>query len=328
LGGSFVRSAIIVGAGVVGLTTAYRLLQAGWQVRVISAAPIEGSTSYLAAAVWFPTHVGPPERVVSWGQRTYDVLQAQALAGDVPGVLMRETLVLGREPMGRPDWVDAVGDVRPASVTELPPGYHYGLRFTVPLVEMPLYLPWLQQQIQDMGGVFTTRHITSLTELMDHDPDAVVNCSGLAARSLVGDASVYPVRGQIVRVANPGLTLSVRDEHHPDGRAYVHPRGADCILGGTLEENNWDTKVDLSAAASILRRCLDIVPQLVNPTVLEHIVGLRPGRPAVRLEEDTTGRGPRIVHNYGHGGSGITLSWGCAEDVVALLNRGAQVRHR
>lgn len=311
----------VLGAGITGLTTAVTLLAAGCDVRVVTAAPIEASTSYLAAAVWFPTHVGPPDRVAAWGRRTYAVLAGQARDG-VPGVVMRESLALYRQPPGTPDWVASVGQVRPATAAELPAGYACGLRYAVPLVEMPLYLPWLAGQLLDRGGEIRARRVAAIGELLDGWADALVCCPGLAARDLLGDLSVYPVRGQIVRVTNPGLTLSVRDEHHPGGRAYVHPRTGDCILGGTLDEHNWDTRVDLAAADAIIARCTDIVPGLAGASVLEHIVGLRPGRPAVRLEESPAGRGrARVVHNYGHGGAGITLSWGCTEDVARILLR-------
>lgn len=317
--------ATVLGAGISGLTTALRLLEAGWDVQVVSADPPESTTSALAAAIWFPTHVGPPDRVNAWGRTAYDTFAAQALSGHVPGVVMRDSLVLGHAPLGEPDWVASVGTVSPAEPGDLPPGYSHGLRFVVPLVEMPVYLPWLADQLARLGAAFVTRRLRSLDELLDNGvdgPDAVVNCSGLAARSLVGDPSVYPVRGQIVRVTNPGLSVSVRDEHHPEGRAYVHPRATDCILGGTLDEHAWSTEVDPTVAESILRRCTDIVPALADATVLEHVVGLRPGRPTVRLEEDTSYDGrARVVHNYGHGGAGITLSWGCADEVVTLLER-------
>lgn len=312
--------ATVVGAGVAGLTTALRLLEAGWQVRVVTADPPEATTSALAAAVWFPTHVGPPERVQPWGSRTFDVLAAQAARGEPAGVVMRDTLVLGRAPLGEPDWVTSVGPVRAADPGDLPPGYTHGLHFQVPLVEMPVYLRALGALVTRAGARVEGRRVQSLDELCHDGADAVVNCSGLGARTLVGDESVYPVRGQIVRVANPGLTVSVRDEHHPEGRAYVHPRSTDCILGGTLDEHDWSTDVDPAVAASILRRCLDLVPALAGVSVLEHPVGLRPGRPEVRLEVDPAYRsGPRVVHNYGHGGAGVTLSWGCAEEVVRLL---------
>jgi D-amino-acid oxidase len=105
---------IVLGAGAVGLTTAIRLLEAGCQVRVVTAAPIEATTSWITAGIWFPTHVGPPARVAEWGRRTFEVLAGQARAG-VPGVVMRESLALYPSPPGRPDWTASVGPVREAA---------------------------------------------------------------------------------------------------------------------------------------------------------------------------------------------------------------------
>jgi D-amino-acid oxidase len=321
-GREFMR-VIVVGAGVVGLTTAVRLLEAGCDVRVVADATVAGTTSYVAAGIWFPTHAGPPGKVAVWGRRTLEVLAGQA-RDSVPGVVMRESLALYRQPPGRPDWAAAVGHVREATAAELPPGYAYGLRFAVPQAEMPVYLPWLMRQVRERGGEIVTRHVAKLAELSGAGVDALVNCPGLAARDLVGDQSVYPVRGQLVRVTNPGITMSVRDEFHPAGRAYVHPRTSDCILGGTLDEDQWDTKPDPATAEAIIARCREILPAVADAEVIEHLAGLRPGRPEVRLEEGTQERGgPRLVHNYGHGGSGVTLGWGCAEDVTRILANAA-----
>ena len=311
----------VLGAGVSGLTSAVALLEAGHRVRVVAAEPSAATTSALAAAVWFPTHVGPPDRVLQWGRMTYQVLAEQA-AALVPGVVMRESLALYRQAPGDPEWAAAVGGVRPADKDELPPGYRHGLRFAVPLAEMPCYLPWLVARVRHLGGEFTRRRVRSLSELAN-DADVVVNCAGLGALELAADPTVYPVRGRIVRVTNPGLTMSVRDEQHPGGRAYVHPRKHDCILGGTLEEGQWDTAVDPVAGAAIVERCCDLAPVLRGAPVLEQVVGLRPGRATVRLEEEERiGAGVRVLHNYGHGGAGITLSWGCAAEVAALVALG------
>jgi D-amino-acid oxidase len=310
--------AVVVGSGISGLTTAISLLEAGHQVRMVAAERAMSTTSAVAAAVWFPTHVAPWERVSGWGAHTFRVLADQA-AAHVPGVVMRQSLSLYREPPGEPAWTAAIGDVRPARADELPQGYGYGLRYAVPLAEMPRYLPWLDARVRALGGQVTQRQLRSLDEVAD-GADVVINCAGLGAGELVDDPSVYPVRGQVVRVSNPGLTLSVRDEEHPGGRAYVHPRTKDCILGGTLDERQWGTTADPAVGAAILARCADLVPALRDARVLEHIVGLRPGRPTVRLEEsERLQSGARVVHNYGHGGSGITLCWGCAREVTALV---------
>jgi len=315
--------ATVVGSGVAGLTTAINLQRAGWQIRVLSAAPIEALTSHLAAAVWFPTHAGPPEAVARWGAQTFEVLAGQALEPG-SGVVMRESLALYRFAPGRPYWAAAVRDLRPAGPAELPAGYTHGLRFVVPLVQMPVHLPWLVGLFRTAGGTIRVVQITSLDEVLEDGwSELVVNCTGLAARELADDPSVYPVRGQIVRVSNPGLPMSMRDEHHPAGRAYLHPRTGDCILGGTLDEHRWDTDVDPIEAESILARCRQLEPRLVDAEVLEHVVGLRPARPTVRVEESATGPGQaRLLHNYGHGGSGITLGWGCAQDIATLAASG------
>lgn len=313
------RRAVVVGAGIAGLSCAVRLRERGWSVRVLADAPVEASTSHLAAAVWFPTRAGPRDKVLDWGRRTFTELARQAADG-VPGVVMRESLTLYRTEPEPQWWADAVGEVRPARPGELPPGYAHGLRFAVPLVEMPVHLPWLAAEAGRRGIVLERRRVTSLDEA-GRDADLVVHCSGMGARTLVGDTTVTPVRGQIVRVANPGLTMSVRDEAHPGGRAYVHPRAHDCVLGGTLDDGVWDATPDPAAGEAILRRCRDIVPALRDAQVLEHLAGLRPARPEVRLEaEPATATRPRMIHDYGHGGSGITLSWGCADDVADLAD--------
>ena len=130
-----------------------------------------------------------------------------------------------------------------------------------------------------------------------------------------------PIRGQIVRVSNTGLERFVLDEGNPEGVTYVIPRSEDCILGGTAEEGQWDTEPDPEISASILRRCTKLEPRLADAEVLEHKAGLRPGRPEIRLELEDAAHGPPRVHNYGHGGSGVTLSWGCAAETLRLVRR-------
>jgi D-amino-acid oxidase len=99
----------------------------------------------------------------------------------------------------------------------------------------------------------------------------------------------------------------------------VVPRSNDTLLGGQALPNDWSITPDPTIAAEIVARCAQLVPEVAGARVLEHLVGLRPGRSSVRVEAEGT-PGALLVHNYGHGGAGVTLSWGCAEEVVRLVS--------
>ncbi|GAB2714726.1 FAD-dependent oxidoreductase [Kitasatospora kifunensis] len=316
---------VVVGAGVIGLTSALSLQRQGARVAVVTGDLPLSTTSAVAAAVWYPTGMAESDQVVEWSASTFAELARQA-EGAVPGVSMRPTRMLTRQdgpPV--PWWAAAVPDLRALEPTaadraRLTAG---GWEFTAPSVEMPRYLTWLVEQFREGGGEMIQQRLDSLERVVGWAP-AVVNASGLGARRLCGDQAVYPVRGQVVLVRNPGLRTSLRVQGDPAGYTYVHPRSNDVVLGGTFEEGSWDTAVDPRTAESILRRCTVLVPELADAEVTGQLVGLRPARRGgVRLAvDDRTLPGTRLVHNYGHGGAGVTLAWGCAATAAALLGAG------
>jgi D-amino-acid oxidase len=307
---------IVVGCGVIGLTAAVRMREVGLDVRIVTAALPFETTSSVAAALWYPYKAYPEDRVLFWGGRTFEVFEELSHVPE-SGVRMREGVELWREMAPDPWWARAVPGVRRCTKDELPPGYRDGHTFVAPVVEMTIYLRYLLGRFVASGGHVERRAISSLEEA--GDGRVVVNCAGLGARELVGDPSMEPIRGQIVRVRNPGLECFMLDEGNPEGITYVIPRSEDCILGGTAEEGEWDTEPDPRVAADIQRRCAALEPRLVGAEVLEHKAGLRPGRPEIRLEREAAAHGPPRIHNYGHGGSGVTLSWGCAEETLRLV---------
>jgi len=309
---------MVVGAGIVGLTAAVRLQQYGARVTVLTADPAPRLVSAVAAAVWYPTHTDADPRVLRWAAATLEEFSAQA-AGGVPGVVLRRTRMLQRGPVaGLPWWAPAAGDVRALDASE---PYTRELRFTVPLVEMVGYLDWLQQRIVAGGGRVVRRRVHSLDDLFAEAP-VVVNATGLAAAALCGDRAMFPVRGHIVLVANPGLDESVRDEDDPAGITYVHPRSRDVVLGGTYEPGRADTLADPEARDGILRRCIALVPALAGAPILGERIGLRPARHGGPRVEAEAREGGLLVHAYGHGGAGMTLSWGCADEVCTLALTG------
>ena len=310
------RNSVVVGAGVIGLTTAVCLQDAGWRVRIVCAdMPLE-TTSAMAAAIWYPYGVGG-RRVLGWAAKSHKKYLAQAR--EAPGVRLCKGRELFRAPTCDPEWASIVGGVIHPPRDTLPPGYADAHEFIAPIVEMPSYLNWLTKCFTDRGGSIERRSLSSLDELLPVD-GPIVNCAGLGAVSLVGDYSLMPVRGQVVRVRNPGLTSFLRDDGNPEGRTYIYPRGHDCILGGSAERGSWSVNPDPATTERILRVCRQLEPRLRGVEMIETLVGLRPWRSEVRLETEI--KGPEsavIVHNYGHGGAGITLAWGCAVDAVQLV---------
>jgi D-amino-acid oxidase len=319
--GALVRTdVIVVGCGVIGLTTAISLRESGLDANIVTAELPEATTSSVAAAIWYPYKAYPEDLVLSWGRKTYEVLEKLSATSE-SGVLMRDGVEIWHEPASDPWWADAVPYVRRLRTDELPPGYSTGHAFVAPVVEMPVYLSHLMDRFAASGGNVERRTLSSLDEVSG-ETRVIVNCAGLGARDLVADAFMYPIRGQIVRVRNPGLKRFVLDEENPEGVTYIVPRSDDCILGGTAEEGEWNLEPDPETARGILSRCKSLEPQLEGAEVLEHRVGLRPGRPAIRLEREDGPADVPLIHNYGHGGSGITLSWGCAEATLELVRSG------
>ncbi|HEV8240493.1 MAG TPA: FAD-dependent oxidoreductase [Thermoanaerobaculia bacterium] len=324
---------VVVGAGIVGLTCAVRLAEAGHHVRVVTReAPLE-TTSAVAAAVWFPYRVEPPERVDAWAARTYRELIR--LANDEPesGVTMRELAAYSRRAVAEPSWRDAVDGFRRLTPAELPAGYADGWCARVPVAETPRYLPWLAARFARAGGAIEVRPEGVPTLAAAAAGAAlVVNCSGLGARTLAGDATMVPVRGQVVLVENPGLDRVLLDEDDPAAPIYVIPRRDDCVLGGTAEAGVESLAPDAAVTEAIVACAARLVPSLADARRLGVRVGLRPGRPAVRLElesppaESSPAEArpplmPPVIHCYGHGGAGHTVAWGCADEVLALAGR-------
>jgi len=306
-------TATVIGAGVSGLTTALRLAEAGARVRLLAAAPPPRTVSAVAAAVWYPYRAYPEALVLGWSRRSREVFEALS-TDPASGVALREGLERFRAPPPDPWWKDAVRSFR-----RTPGG---GWAFEAPVIDMGRYLPFLLARLARHG--ITPEIVPGLRALEDAPAsDLLVNCAGLGARELAPDPTLFPIRGQVVRATNPGLTRFLIQDDHPAGMAYLIPRFDDLILGGTADDGATSLDPDPATTAAILQRCADLEPAVASARVLEVKVGLRPGRPSIRLEAER--RGPRtLVHNYGHGGAGVTVSWGCAEAAVALCKQSRQ----
>ncbi|MER6960182.1 FAD-dependent oxidoreductase [Streptomyces sp. NPDC000618] len=315
-------STVVIGAGVIGLTTAVRLAEAGRDVRVDAELLPGATTSAAAGASWDPFLVEPADLVERWSKETLRVLSALS-ADDGTGVRLVEGTHQSRVPCEVPAW-SAWVEADLCDRGELRPGYVEGWRYRAPVVDMPKYLGYLVDRLGKAGGRLRQHRYTSIEEALTEAP-VIVNCTGTGSRTLVDDPSVQAVRGQLVVVGNPGIeTFFCDDTPEAEELTYIYPQSDVVILGGTSDWDNWDVRFDAEAALDIVRRCAAVEPALVGAPVVGHRVGLRPVRPQVRLEAENR-EGTLLLHNYGHGGAGLTLSWGCAREVADLLSAAEEL---
>ncbi|MFI1171237.1 FAD-dependent oxidoreductase [Streptomyces melanogenes] len=297
---------IVLGGGVIGLTTAVVLAESGRQVRVWSRDPVGETTSAVAGALWWPYRIEPAGRVGDWALASLRVYEELAADPGRTGVRLVEGLQSGLTLSELGPWAAGVAGLR-----ESPDG----VRARIPLIDMPVHLAWLRARLEAAGGTVEIRELDGLP-----DAPVVVNCTGLGARTLVPDPGVRPVRGQLVVVENPGISewyTSV--DHSSSDTTYFFPQPYGLLLGGTAQDDDWDLAPDPRVAEGIVARCARVRPEIAGARVLAHRVGLRPVRDAgVRIEAETTASGGLLVHNYGHGGAGVTVAWGCAREAAAL----------
>jgi D-amino-acid oxidase len=314
MGSSGEWDALVIGAGVSGLTTAIRLAEAGFRVRVRAARPPQETTSAAAGASWGPYMVSDA-RVLLWSEQTR--LALEKLSEDpATGVRLVRGVEASPRPVEAPSWMRGISDFESCPPDELPPGYACGWRYTIPLVSMPRYLDYLVNRLRsanvsiEIAPISSFREVSGLARLL-------VNCTGLGARSLVPDDQVYPTRGQLVVVENPGIDHFFQDHVEDEKLTYFLPHGDHVVLGGSAIPGSESLDPDPVAARAIVDRCAAVEPRLRDARVRRILVGLRPSRSRVRVEWATVDGVP-VLHNYGHGGSGVTLSWGCADEVLSL----------
>ena len=303
----------IIGAGISGLATAYVLLKQNHSVKIIAKDISPDITSNRAAAFWFPYHIRNDKRGINWCRRSYEIYQM--LAEDpATGVSMRQLLKVVRQGVEEQEltWFSFMPDgcYRIMEPRELLPGYKTGYEVQVPLIETQIFLPWLMQALSKENVAIEKRVVQSFSEI--NDADVIINCSALGAQQLCNDTEMIPVRGQ-VGLLEPKKTYSVfLDNELP---LYIVYRKDAIIIGGTYEEGVTTAVTEPETIEQLLENAYTVFPELRSQKVKGSWAGIRPYRPRVRVEKEGN-----VIHNYGHGGSGFTIAWGCAEEVATLIN--------
>uniref|UniRef100_A0A8C4RYU7 D-aspartate oxidase n=3 Tax=Erpetoichthys calabaricus TaxID=27687 RepID=A0A8C4RYU7_ERPCA len=334
-GGRLCRVAV-VGAGVIGLSTAVCIAESipSCAVTVLAEHFTPDTTSDVAAGILLPHPFPetPLHKQRCWFKDTFDHLLSICNSTDAAeaGVFLLSGWQVFQETPSTKDpyWSTVVLGFHMMTDAELQrfPKYKFGQSFTTIKCECSKYLLWLEKRLKNAGGQLHTEKITGFEQLTS-SYDIIVNCSGLGSRDLADDQSLYPVRGQILRVHAPWLKHFIRDGN---GHTYIFPGIHSVTLGGTRQKHNWEMSVDEADSSGIFERCCELEPSLKKSQVCSKLVGLRPTRNSLRLEREFFVHGNRqvpIIHNYGHGGGGISIHWGTALEATQLVKESINWRN-
>eukprot|EP01134_Creolimax_fragrantissima_P003081 CFRG3081T1 len=329
------RNVVVLGTGIVGLTTAVRLCEEGHTVHVWTKA-LAGLASDNCGGLWEPYNIHPADVVIPLCLKTRTrLIQELDQVGDATGLRSYPMWIMFREGSEEemanlPAYSDEIGlrFISPGQDRVVEPYVGSWTCKTI-VASMPEYMEHLRHELQHKYGVeirvmkepSTDISLTHADVKQEYGNDTVmVNCTGLASRNLCSDMECFPLRGVVVKTTVPvdsDLVVLI-DERNPDGVSYIIPNGPLVTLGGITKRDSWDETASEDEARGILYRCTNICPALKEAEVVKTWAGLRPCRTSLRLEVDV--EEPTLVHNYGHGGAGFTASWGCADRVCELVN--------
>ncbi len=308
----------VLGAGVSGLTTAVLLAEKGFDVQIITKSLPKETTSAVAAAIWFPYEAYPEDKVNRWSYTSFREFEKLSNIKESGVSFIPFTAYLDSHET--PWWLESLPESHVMNDRVKSPvnPEHRGFKLNVPLIETPIYLDYLFHRFENAGGRLIQKEIKHLDEL--NDGQLTINCTGLGAKYLFQDELLYPIQGQIVKVeADPeieGLATEYFLGKHGDEIAYIIPRRDCTVLGGSVKKHHSAVKPDNGLTKRIIQYCTQFQPRVQHLEIRESVVGLRPGRTRIRVEKD-----PHlpVIHNYGHGGAGFTVSWGCAQEVLKLM---------
>jgi len=318
----------VLGAGVVGVTTATEL-QAEFptaSITIIADKFNKDTTSEIAAGIFrpSPSFAGPTTEITSqWIRDSYDYYDALRRSEQAPraGVSQVSGYIFSSiDPsLVQNHFLEEIVPLyRRTTEEELklcPGNWKYGSFFTTLVTECTKYLPWSLERFKQAGGQVVEKTVTKLQDL-ENNFDIVMNCAGLGAKYLCSDNKMVPIRGQVVKVHAPWI----KTFFYAENDTYVIPRSDGVILGGCRHYESYDVSISRHDSAAIRERCFKLIPSLQRARILKEFAGLRPHRSIVRVEPEMLGK-LKVVHNYGHGGYGITAAPGTSKHAVKLLQQ-------
>lgn len=321
---------VVIGAGVVGLSTAINIqrLVPSCSVTIVAEDVIDGTASVGAGAIFRPTAEYLPgvdiQKARQWIRDGWEHFSSLALSesSGPAGIAITPSFMLSRTEIKDPLYKDVVFTFHQLSGDEMKKmgfdkHFSYGYLVTTIVITTKLYLAWLLKRFLQNGGKVEKRRVTDMKEFRGIC-GIVVNCSATGSRQLFGDKTINPNRGQLLRVRAPWINYCI----YTDADAYIIPNQDLVAVGGSRDQNNYDTTINGKESKDILERCCKICPSLKGAEVDNVWAGLRPIRSPLRIEKEIIKSEEdqlTVIHNYGHCSDGIALSWGTAVEAAGMV---------
>ncbi|XP_037956196.1 D-aspartate oxidase-like [Teleopsis dalmanni] len=321
----------VLGSGIIGLTTALELQKhyPNAQVSIIADNFNEDTTSYVAAGIFRPStsFMGPTVDITQkWITDAFNYWDEIRRSKEAPlaGVCQLSGYIFSSisPKITRNHFIEKLLPIyRQATEEELKlchGDWKYGSFFTTCLTESRLFLPYATKKFLEAGGKVVRQHVHSFSDLNEKF-DVVVNCTGLGARELCNDQQLVPIRGQVFKVRAPWIKTAF----YGDYDTYIIPGFETVTLGGCRQFDSYNMNLCKYDSMAIKERCYEMLPSLKRAEVVRECVGLRPHRAIVRVEGEkikrTDGSILKVVHNYGHGGYGVTTAPGTSQHAVQIV---------
>jgi D-amino-acid oxidase len=311
----------VIGGGIIGLLTAAEAIQRGYTVNIYSDRKIETTTSWKAAACFKPhsvfysdtTHVLVEESWTAWERYLHDY-------GESTGIRMHTHWeAMSRKPEESPRYLSVVRNPRVREYPHVPGGYQHAWKYETFFIDMPVFLLWLVRKLaRSRSAEFYDRSFRSLEEVAAVPASAIVNATGYGAKELTSDPDLIADKGQAA-ILDLDLRQAMDWSISADG-FYIYPRGDETMLGGTDEMGVTNERIDEVVIELLINGNKRVLPAIHRGNIKRCIAGIRPYRQTGQRIEIEVISGKRIVHNYGHGGSGVTLAPGSALAALDLFS--------
>lgn len=330
---------VIVGSGIIGLYTAFQLLDTlsvdPTKVTVL-AEFLPGDQSINYTSPWaggnFSCITSDDDEILAHEKYTYqNIYKIKKVLGPNAGI----------DQTGSTEYWDTYpGDKKVSALKaylqdfkiipkgKLPEGVAFGITFTTWIFNCPFFLANLKTYLTKRGVQFKRQKLTHISQAYSSNTKVVFNCTGIGARSLGGvqDKDVYPTRGQVVIVRAPHISTN-KLRWGDDYATYCIPRphsGGELVLGGYLQKDDWTADTFIDQTEDIIKRTTELFPEILQKPIeiVRVAAGLRPSRQGgVRLEVEKGEAGKLLIHNYGASGYGYQAGFSMGLKAVNLLKK-------